>query len=159
LEILLLSMLPMAILSGINALVYSYGNYKQVLLIGLALSVPRTVLYIILVPLYGGMGAAMSYTLGSVIGCIVSIMIAKKIGMMILWKILAIIFIIPTTIAFAVSSLHVNYVIGIIGTIVASYIVFLKVHVVTSSDLQDMMEVLPTRVSAPLNKIITKLKK
>ena len=52
LEILLLSMLPFAIMTGINTLVYSYGNYKQVLAIGLASSIPRVVLYILVVPFY-----------------------------------------------------------------------------------------------------------
>jgi O-antigen/teichoic acid export membrane protein len=158
LEILLLSMLPMAIFSGINALVYSYGNYRQVLLIGLALSLPRTVLYFVLVPIFGGMGAAMSYTIGSIIGCIVSLIIAKKIGMIVLWKSLTIIFILPTIIAFILSTVHVNYIVGILGTLIASYILFLKVHIVTSSDVQDIIEVLPRRVSVPLNKIIVKFK-
>ena len=36
LEVLLLSILPMAVTSGVNILVYSYGKYRQVLIIGFA---------------------------------------------------------------------------------------------------------------------------
>lgn len=52
LSILLLSLLPYAVTAGLNNLVYSYGNYRQVLAIGLAASVTRTVLYFVLVPSY-----------------------------------------------------------------------------------------------------------
>ena len=78
LEILLLSMLPMTVLGGINALVYSYGNYRDVLIIGLAISIPRTEQYFLLVPIFGGIGAALSYTLGSIIRCVASIIIIAK---------------------------------------------------------------------------------
>ena len=67
------------------------------------MSVPRAVLYFALVPIYGGIGAAIGYKLGTIIGCIVSIIIAKKIGMLLFWKDLAVIFFIPTTIAFTLS--------------------------------------------------------
>ena len=57
LEILLMSMLPTTVIYGIQSLVYAYGHYRQVLAIGLALSIPRTILYFVLVPEYGGIGA------------------------------------------------------------------------------------------------------
>jgi O-antigen/teichoic acid export membrane protein len=158
LEILLLSMLPMAILGGVNALVYSYGNYRQVLLIGLAMSIPRTILYFILVPTYGGTGAAISYTIGSLIGCVISIIISKKIGMLIFWKDLAAIFIIPTTIAFVLNYLELNYIIGILTTIVISYVILLKIHIITRSDILDSLDILPERVSNQFSKLINKFK-
>jgi O-antigen/teichoic acid export membrane protein len=159
LEVLLLSLLPMAVISGVNALVYSYGNYRQVLIIGLAMNIPRTVLYFLLVPIYGGIGAALGYTIGSIIGCIVSIVIAKKIGMLIFWKDLAVIFIIPTTIAFALSYLQINYIIGILATIVISYVLLLKIHIVTSTDVKDTLDVLPESVSIQVIKLKNKFRK
>jgi O-antigen/teichoic acid export membrane protein len=151
-------MLPMAILGGVNALVYSYGNYRQVLLIGLAMSIPRTILYFILVPTYGGTGAAISYTIGSLIGCVISIIISKKIGMLIFWKDLAAIFIIPTTIAFVLNYLELNYIIGILTTIVISYVILLKIHIITRSDILDSLDILPERVSNQFSKLINKFK-
>jgi stage V sporulation protein B len=158
LEVLLLSMLPMAIVSGINALVYSYGNYRQVLLIGLAMSIPRTGLYFVLVPIYGGLGAAIAYTLGSIVGCIISIIIAKKIRMLLFWKDLTLIFIIPTTIAFTLDYLQFNFILGILVTIVLSYVIFIKIRIVTSSDVRDWLDVLPQRFSSQIIKLINKFK-
>lgn len=154
LEILLLSIFPMIILSGINALVYSYGNYRQVFLIGVAMSIPRTLLYFLLVPPYGGIGAAASYTIGSIIGCIASIMISKKIGMMIYWKDITLLFLLPTAIGFALNYMHVNFIIGILASMAISYILLLKIHVIQKSDIQDSLEILPDSVSAKVMRFI-----
>jgi O-antigen/teichoic acid export membrane protein len=159
LQILLLSILPVAVLSGINTLVYSYGNYRQVLIIGLAMSIPRTVLYFALVPVFGGMGAAISYTVGSIIGCLASIIIGKKIRMLLFWKDLAIIFTIPITFAFAFSTFQVNYIIGIFATIVTSYLLLLKIGVVTHTDVRDSLDILPKSISNLIVKWMNKFKK
>jgi O-antigen/teichoic acid export membrane protein len=157
LEILLLSMLPMTVLTGINTLVYSYGNYRDVLFIGLAVSIPRTLLYFVLVPIYGGAGAAIGYTVGSIIGCLVSFGIARKIGMQILWKELGIIFIVPSTLAFALGHYQVNFILGIITATALSYVILLKIHIVTSSDVQDLLVILPESFSNRLSKLVKKL--
>jgi O-antigen/teichoic acid export membrane protein len=122
------------------------------------MSIPRTILYFILVPTYGGTGAAISYTIGSVIGSLISIMISIRIGMMIFWKDLAAIFIIPTTIAFVLNYLEVNYIIGILTTIVISYVLLLKIHIIAISDILDSLDILPERVSNQLIKLINKFK-
>jgi len=157
LEMLLLSMLPMVVLSGINTLVYSYGNYRNVLMIGLAVSIPRTLLYFVLVPLYGGTGAAVGYTVGTIIGCLVSLLIARTIGMQIFWKKLGFIFIVPTALAFVLAYYQVNFVLGIIATTVLSYLILLKAHILTGSDLQDLLMILPESFSNRINKFVSKL--
>jgi O-antigen/teichoic acid export membrane protein len=159
LEILLLSMLPTAIMTGTNILVYSYGNYRQVLAIGLATSIPRTLLYFILVPIFGGTGAAMSYTIGSVIGFIVSIVISKKVGMQIFWKELAYILVIPTTVGFLLSYFGINYIVGIFATLILSYILFLKLLIITRSDIHDSLRILPYSISNPIINIFNILEK
>jgi O-antigen/teichoic acid export membrane protein len=159
LEILLLSMLPTTVLSGINALVYSYGNYRQVLAIGLAMSIPRTLLYFTLVPTYGGTGAAMSYTVGSFIGFAISISIAKKIGMLLFWKDLAFILLIPAGLAFVLDYFQINYIIGIFVTLTLSYVLLLKLRILTRSDIQDMLGILPYRISHPIIILLNTLDK
>jgi O-antigen/teichoic acid export membrane protein len=143
LQVLLSSILPSSIMTGIDTLVYSYGNYRQSLLIGLAMNIPRTVLYFILVPVYGSLGTAMSYTAGSMIGFVVSIIIAKRIKMLVDWKSLAFIIAIPSGIAFTLNHFQVNYIIGIALTIIFSYLLLLKLRILTGSDLRDSIGILP----------------
>ncbi len=52
LQILLLSMLPIVVMTGINTLVNAYGNYRQVLAIGVATNIPTAILYLIFIPIY-----------------------------------------------------------------------------------------------------------
>ena len=158
LELLLLSMLPMVVLTGINTLVYSYGNYRDVLMIGLAVSIPRTLLYFVLVPLYGGTGAAVAYTIGTIIGCLVSLEIARKIGMQIFWKELGIIFIVPAALAFAFEYYQVNFILGIIATTALTYLILLKAHIVTKTDIQDLLVILPESLSSRISKLVNKLR-
>lgn len=147
LEILLLSTVPTALMSGISILVYSYGNYRQVLAIGLATSIPRTILYFLLVPIYGGTGAAISYTLGAFSGFVVSVIIARKVGMQLFWKDIGIMSILPAVIAYAFSYIGVNYILGITTSLILTYILYLKFHILEKSDLTDALEILPPKVS------------
>lgn len=157
LEILLLSLLPMAVLTGVNTLVYSYGNYRDVLVIGLAVSIPRTVLYFVLVPIFGGTGAAIGYTLGSILGCVISLGISRKIGLHMFWKDLGIIFILPTMLAFTFNYLHINFILGILSTLVVSYVTLLKLSIITRSDVQDTLDILPESLSKQMAKLVNKL--
>jgi O-antigen/teichoic acid export membrane protein len=161
LGILLSGMMLIAVTTGISTLVYSYGKYRQVLILGLSSSIPRTILYFILVPIYGGIGAALGYTIGSVLGFVVSILVAKKIGIQIIWKELVFLFFIPLGLALALNYLGVNY-IASLGIILAiSWLILLKIGVITRSDLEDSIGILPYNISNPtlyiLNKIGRKL--
>ena len=159
LEILLLSMVPIAVVTGITTLVYVYGNYKQVLIIGLATNIPRTLLYFILVPVYDAVGAAMSITIGSAIGFFASIIIAKKIGMQLFWKDLFLMSIIPLGLAFILAYFQINYIIGIIVTIIISYTLFFKLHILNRSDIQGSLGILPHSISNPITKFLSTLEK
>jgi O-antigen/teichoic acid export membrane protein len=161
LQILLLSMLPTAILTGVNALAYSYGNYRQVLMIGLATSVPRTMLYFVLVPTFSSTGAAISFTIGAVVGFILSVIIAKKsIGMLIFWKDLVLTLVIPTIVGFIFGNiLHINYLVGILGTLLISYLLLLKLRVLRRSDITDSLNTLPSNISQPVYDVLNTLEK
>jgi len=160
-EILLISMMPLTLMTGIRTLTYANGNYNHVLAIGIAMSIPRILLYFILVPIMGGAGAAISFTVGSLIGFVSSIVIANKIGLIIFWKQLGIILAIPVGLSWALSYFELYYFIGIPVTIIVSYILFLKMRIITKNELQYSMEVLPKKMSRPmlnfLNKVAKKL--
>lgn len=147
LQILLLSLLPTSVSLGISVLVYAYGHYKQVLAIGLATNVPRTILYFVLIQIYGNEGAALSYTIGAIAGFILSIIVAKRMNFQIFWKDLGLIMVIPAGIGLAMSYFGLNYIVGIVATIAISHILFLKLQILTNSDIADMSGILPGTAS------------
>ena len=154
LAILLMSILPVTVMTGINILIYAYGDYKKVLLIGLATSIPRILLYFVLVPLYGIEGSALSFTLGSVTGFMVSVILARNIKMKLFWKDLAIMFFTPLTISFILSELHLNYIVAILSTVIMTYLLMLRFGTINRTDVHDSLLILPTRISAPVNLIV-----
>jgi len=161
LEVLLLSILPIVVTSGINILVYSYGKYRQVLIIGSVTSIPRIIIYFALVPVYGIWGASVSFTIGSIAGFIVSVLIANKIGMKIFWKQLVFLFIIPHVLAILLFYVNVNYIISFAVIPLITWILLLKVGLITRVDLQDSIGILPNNIAHRtlmiVNRIGTKL--
>jgi O-antigen/teichoic acid export membrane protein len=147
LGVLLLSIMPIAITTGINNLSYSYGKYRQVLIIGLASNIPRAILYFSLVPSLEGVGAAISYTVGSIVGFIVSLIYSEKNNLIIIWKDITYIIIIPILILAVLFLFHLNYILGIITSMAFSYMLFIKLKVLTPSDLKDSINILPYKIS------------
>jgi O-antigen/teichoic acid export membrane protein len=159
LKIFLLSILPNSLYTVITELVYAYGNYRQVLALGLASSIPRTLLYFILVPAFGATGAATSYLVGSIIGCVFSTIVAKKIGMIIYWKDLGFIVIMAFLPPFIFNYLQLNYILGIFSTVAISVILFLKFKIITKPDIEDAVNVLPIGMAKPLTIMLNKVGK
>jgi len=159
LQILLTSTFPLIVLSGVETLVYSYGQYRHTLIINLTSSIPRTVLYFALVPILGMTGVAISFTIGSVIGFIASIIVAKKIKLFIFWKPLVLTLFVPLSIAGLLATLHVNYIIGIIITIIVTYLLLMKLHVIDKADGSFFIGLLPDKVSKPLITMSNKIEK
>jgi len=159
LQILLLSSFPIILLTGIETLVFSYGRYQLTLTISLATSIPRTILYLTLVPMFGMAGVAMSYTIGSLIGFIASIVVANRIRMPIFWKPLALTFFLPLSLSFVFVIFNVNYIVGIVTTITITYFLLLKLHVIEKTDGSFFIELMPNRISKPLITVVNKLEK
>jgi O-antigen/teichoic acid export membrane protein len=159
LQILLLSTFPIIVLSGVETLVFSYGQYRHTLTISLASSIPRTILYFTLVPIFGMTGVAISYTIGSVIGFIASIIVANRIRMSIYWKPLALTLFLPLSLAFLFATLNVSYIIGIVTTITVTYLLLMKLHIIEKTDGSFFIELLPNKISQPLITISNKIEK
>jgi O-antigen/teichoic acid export membrane protein len=157
LKILLLSVFPTTIMNAVGILTYTYGNYRDVLFIGLATAIPRSLLYFVLVPWFGSIGAALSYTLGALIGYLVSLFISNRLGMTTHWRETAFMIVIPLIIAYFLSSLNVHFIIGIILSIIFSYLVFLKLKLMDRNDVQDYLAVLPSDVADPLINVVNKI--
>ncbi|HEY7078353.1 MAG TPA: oligosaccharide flippase family protein [Nitrososphaeraceae archaeon] len=158
-EILMLSTVPVALTYGISNLAYSHGAYRQVMIIGIVTSVPRTILYFILVPHFGEIGAALSFTAGSFAGVILSIAISKRYEMKIDWRDVFIISVIPFVLSYVLYVLHVNFVIGILITLLMSYIIFYKLRVLERNDVEDSLTLLPSRLSKPTRRFLDIMEK
>ena len=157
LQILLLSVLPTTIMNAVGILAYAYGKYRDVLLIGLATAVPRSLLYFVLVPSFGGVGASLSYTLGVTFGFVVSLAISSRLGMAMHWKETALLTVIPFMLALLLSNIDLHYLIGIILSIIISYLLFLKMKLIDRNDVQDYLGVLPSHIANPAIIIINKI--
>ena len=159
LQVLLLSTFPIIVLTGVETLVFSYGKYRHALTINLASSAPRTILYFLLVPIFGIEGVAISYTTGSVIGFIASVIISKRIGLSIFWKPLALTLFLPISLAFFLETINITPIIGIVTTIVITYILLMKLHIIKKSDGSFFLELMPGKISKSLVNISNKIEK
>jgi O-antigen/teichoic acid export membrane protein len=159
LRLFLIAIFPNSISLMIGQLAYAYGNYRQVLYIGLSSSITTSLLYLILVPILGSTGAVIGYLLGSIGGSVMSTIISKKIGMHMHWNVLCFISIISVVLAFIYSYLQLNFVIGIMITLLTSYILFLKFRIISKSDVDDTLNVLPRELGRPITRVIHKVGK
>jgi hypothetical protein len=81
---------------------------------------------------------------------IASIIVAKKIEMQIFWKDITFIAVIPAGSAFLLSYFQVNYLIGIFLTLVISYLLLLRMQIITRTDVQDSFAILPSGIAYPI---------
>jgi O-antigen/teichoic acid export membrane protein len=159
LRILLITVIPSCVSIMVIQLSYAYGNYRQVLYLGLASSIPRTLLYFIIVPSFGGTGAAASFLIGSMMSFVLSLIIAKKIGLIIHWGELGLIVIISLLSALLFSYFEINFVVGIISTIVISVFASLRFKILSKSEVEEMVNVLPEGMAIRLNLLMNKIGK
>jgi O-antigen/teichoic acid export membrane protein len=157
LVILLLSTLPITLTTGINNLAYSYGNYKQVLTIGLWSNIPRTILYFTLVPALEGVGAAISYTIGTIIGFVLCLQVSKKNQFTIQWRDVLYTFLIPASILLILKLTELNMVISVPIALVLTYVLLIKLSIFNTADIVDLKNLLPIRVSNSLSWLIHRL--
>ncbi|MHA1722239.1 MAG: hypothetical protein ACTSXW_04085, partial [Candidatus Baldrarchaeia archaeon] len=95
LTILLVGVAPFAIVQGVNVLAYAYGLYRLVLILGIVVSLPRTLLYLVLTPWFGGVGAAEAFLVGTVTGLVGVVFISRRVGLVLDKFILVLVFLVP----------------------------------------------------------------
>ncbi len=90
LDLIILSIASLLMTFGvvIRNLSYAYNMYRDVLIIGLATSIPRLLLYVYLTPIYGSIGTSIAYLSGGVGGVIGGYFIGRKIGFYFDWKVI-----------------------------------------------------------------------
>jgi O-antigen/teichoic acid export membrane protein len=159
LSILLLSLLPVSITSGISNLAYACGRNRQVLAIGLATNLPRALLYFPLVDQAGGIGAATAFVIGSAVGLAVSIAISRRSGIILDWRNCIITFIVPIAANVVLSSIGIPYFIGVPLTIIISYLALFKLRIMTPDDLKELEGAVPQTISAHGMKLFAVLRR
>lgn len=151
LQILALTSLPTCIFTGIGVLLYSYGNNRGFLLLGLVTSIPRVLLYFPFVSSLGENGAALSFLVGSICGAVLAIIYSKKIRMDLHYKQILILFIIPIVIAFPLKYVDLNPIISVLAILVSSYFAFSLIKIIDSQDIEVILKILPVRVVKVIN--------
>lgn len=139
LEILILSFPAMILAEGVYYLLYARGHYKNVLFLGLLGNIPRIILYIILVPIYGGMGGAIAFVIGAFLQLILTIILIEKMNIRLQYLLFAFITIIPFALGYSLQILNA----GIFGAIIlffASFALYIKFRMLDEDDLQSMLK-------------------
>ena len=88
LELILMANILILISSAVTNLCYSKDMFRQVLNIGLAISIPRLIFYSITTPFLGSRGVALSYLLGSITGLYYASTASSKLRFRLDWRIL-----------------------------------------------------------------------
>ncbi len=135
LQLLMMGCLIAPVSYGFNSLVYAYGHYRYVTLLGLATNVPRILLYPLLVTLYGNNGAALSYISGLFLALLAVYFMARHIGYTVGWGSSFLFIVIPLLVALVVMFLNIHWVVGTALILVLSLLAYTRLNLLTKSDL------------------------
>ncbi len=142
LDLIILSIASLLMTFGIviRNLSYAYDMYGNVLIIGLAASVPRLLLYIYLTPLYGSIGTSIAYFSGGIGGVIGGYIVGTKIGFYFDWKVIlkSIVVTLPPSLLIYIVVLYLNIIpwyVGFIISILSEIYLLIKTGILTKDDL------------------------
>ncbi len=138
LRILLLAAFVSPIPSGFSSLVYAYGRYRDVTILGFAYNVPRLLFYPLMVSAWGENGAALSYVLGFFVATAAVYFMAKPIGYIVGWRGSLLVSLIPIAPAVAVWIAQLPWFIGSLLVIGVSAIFYARLGIVKKSDLAEI---------------------
>ena len=136
--ILLISIIPNIVSYGIGNLVYAYGMYSKVISIGLARAIPRVILLLFLVPLFGGVGAAEAFIAGSIVSFIVACYVAHILRLKIYWRDIMLIILVPTLVGLVFYFIKLHWAIESIIILAVSFLVYAKLRLITKNDLRQI---------------------
>ena len=159
--LILLIGLPMGIITnGCYYYLYARGNYKNVLYLGFSVGISRIILYIILVPVLGGEGAAISYVMGGFLQLGLTLILMRKTKINLEYKKYLLIIIIPFVLAFVLNYIQIEIISSIL-IILISFAIYLKLKLLDHQDIESGLKIiLPNnKVESKKIKIMTYLKR
>ena len=126
------------IVTGVTSLIYAYGMYMTILILGLVSNLSRIGAYIPLSYLMGGVGVALSYALGAYIGLIAVIVVCRRIRFNPGFKEALLVTIFPLCLALVFHLLGVSWLVGAPLLLLLSYTIYLKMGILGRNDLRDL---------------------
>jgi O-antigen/teichoic acid export membrane protein len=138
LQILLIGCLIAPLTSGFNSLVYAYGKYRYVTLLGLAMNVPRVALYPFLVSAWGESGAAVAFVSGYLFALAAVAVMARRVNYSIGCKPSLALAIIPLALAAALCLTGLFWVFSTIIIIAVTVVAYARLGLVTRADLAEI---------------------
>lgn len=138
LQILAVGCFAAPITSGFNSLIYAYGKYRYVTLLGLASNLPRVVLYAPLVALWGDAGAALSYISGYVASLVAVLLMSGRIRYSVGWGASALFAGIPAALSVVMIYSGLHWVLGTAIILAASLLAYARLGLITRADLGEI---------------------
>ncbi|MDD1775863.1 MAG: oligosaccharide flippase family protein [Candidatus Methanomethylicus sp.] len=139
LQILLVGCFVAPIAAGFSSLIYAYGKYRYVTLLGLATNIPRVALYAFLVALWGDNGAALTFIIGIFISLVAVYFMARKIGYSVGWSSPLVFASIPIAMAVIMMLTPINWVIGVLLILSVTLVAYARLNLITRADLNEIV--------------------
>jgi len=138
LQLLAVGCFAAPIASGFNSLVYAYGKYRYVTLLGLASNVPRGIMYAPLVALWGDSGAAFSYISGYAFSLGAVLLMSRRVGYSVGWGASAVFAAIPAALSLALVYSGLHWAVGTAIILAVSLLAYARLGLVTRADLGEI---------------------
>lgn len=145
LQTLLLGAFVAPICSGFGSLIYAYGRYKLVTLLGVIGNIPRVILYLPLVALWGDIGAAIAYITGYFSSFFAVVILSRRVGYKIGAKESVMLIGTPIVVAAVANLTGIHWVGGTIMVISVSVFAYARLKLITREDLRELSEAVLTK--------------
>jgi O-antigen/teichoic acid export membrane protein len=138
LRILLLGTFVAPICSGFGSLIYAYGRYRLVTIMGVVGNVPRVLLYLPLVTLWGDVGAAVAYVAGYFASLVAAVVLSRRVRYKLEARVNATLAGVPMIVALAAGMLGVHWVVGTLIVAALSVLAYARLGLITREDLSEV---------------------
>jgi len=133
------------IILGYIYYVYAVDRYRDVLTVGLAGTIPRLILYPLMINWYGELGAAIAFSTASPIQLLAVLVNASKINYKLHLRDHLKIIALPCVVSTLMVLLNVSWPIGFVTILLTSYILYARLNMITKDDLREVGEAVLSR--------------
>jgi len=141
---------------------FAKAKYKETLILGLSANIPRLILYFILIPEIGSIGAAYALIIGTILQTFTTLIFVRRFQIRIPSKDIVFVSIISFLIGAGVYFSNIG-IVGVILIWVATNIIFLKIKLLNSQNIEEVFALIyPQDIAAQKSdriiRILSKLK-